>query len=119
MNLKKICKFFTFIFVMISSLFVTTKVNAAATRGDIVSGRYLNGPYYVMHEKPSGSHMWLQAQFIIRTSDGQFVYCVQPYVTIKEDNTYDVTTSDIAAVARISPENWDKIAKIAYYGYGY
>lgn len=119
MNFKKICKFFTLAFVMLSSIFVTTKVNAAATRGDIVSGNYLSGPYYVMHEKPNGSHMWLQAQFIIRTSDDQFVYCVQPYFTIKEDNTYNVTTEDIASVANITPENWEKIAKIAYYGYGY
>ena len=41
------------------------------------------------------------------------------YVTIKEDNTYSVTTEDIAAVLNISQDTWSTISKIAYYGYGY
>ena len=120
MNIKKILKFFSFIFVMLIGLiFSTSKVNAVASRGDIISGKYLSGPYYVMHEKQNGSHMWLQAQFITRSSDGQFVYCVQPYFTIKEDNTYNIATEDYAAVLNMSKEDWEQISRLAYYGYGY
>ena len=120
MNIKKITKFFSFLFVLISGIFVSTSnVHAVATKGDIISGKYVSGPYYVIHEKSNGSHMWLQAQFINRTSDGQFVYCVQPYFTIKEDNTYNITTEDFAAVLNMSQESWEQISRLAYYGYGY
>lgn len=117
--IKKIRNIMLLLLVAVTSLFGVTNVKAAATRGDIVSGKYVNGPYYVIHDKGDGHKMWLQAQFIIRTSDGDFVYCVQPYVTIKEDNTYSVTTEDIAAVLNISQDTWSTISKIAYYGYGY
>ena len=92
--IKKIRNIMLLLLVAVTSLFGVTNVEAVATRGDIVSGKYVNGPYYVIHDKGDGHKMWLQAQFIIRTSDGDFVYCVQPYVTIKEDNTYSVTTDN-------------------------
>ena len=39
--------------------------------------------------------------------------------SIKENNSYDVATEDIASILKLSQESWDKIAKIAYYGYKY
>lgn len=116
---RKIKNIFLVLITAISSIFGITSVNAAASNGDMVSGSYINGPYYVMHEKSNGSHMWLQAQFIVRSSDGAYVYCVQPYVTIKENNHYDVTTEDIAGVLGITQDTWNEISKIAYYGYQY
>ena len=97
--------------------FIGSKNVDAATE-KISSGSYVPGPYYYMHEKGSRS-LWEQTSMIVRKSDGAFVYCVQPFVRIKSDSTYEVTTEDMASVANISYENWKRIEKVAYYGYGY
>lgn len=92
--------------------------NVDAATDKISAGEYVKGPYYYMHEKGSRT-MWEQTSIIKRNSDGAFVYCVQPFVRIKSDATYEVTTEDMASVANISYENWKRIEKVAYYGYGY
>lgn len=118
--MKKISRILIVLFIIISGIYAkATTVNAAASNGDLINGKYVDGPYYVMHEKSNGSHMWGKSQFLIRSTDGQFVYCVQPFVSIKENNSYDVATEDIASILKLSQESWDKIAKIAYYGYKY
>ena len=117
---NKLMKLFLLLIIGISSIARITTVSAAATSGDIITGKTVaGGPFYVVHNKGNGHRMWLTEKFIIRSSDGAFVYCVQPYVTIKQDNTYSVTTEDYASVLGISQETWSVISKIAYYGYQY
>ena len=117
---KKLMKIFLFLLIGISSIARITNVSAAATSGDIITGKVVaGGPFYVVHNKGKGHRMWLTEKFLIRSSDGAFVYCVQPYVSIKQDNTYSVTTEDYASVMEISQNTWSIISKIAYYGYQY
>lgn len=117
---NKLLKLFLFLIIGISSFARITNVSAAATSGDIITGKTVaGGPFYVVHNKGNGHRMWLTEKFIVRSSDGAFVYCVQPYVSIKQDNTYNVTTEDYASVLNISQETWSTISKIAYYGYQY
>lgn len=93
-------------------------VKAQEYEGKIKATDYIPGPYYYMHAQ--GSHiLWEQSQFIVRTTDGQRVYCVQPFAKIKDDATYEVTAEDIEGVLNISKEQWQEISKIAYYGWGY
>ena len=100
---NKLLKLFLFLIIGISSFARITNVSAAATSGDIITGKTVSGgPFYVVHNKGNGHRMWLTEKFIVRSSDGAFVYCVQPYVTIKQDNTYNVTTEDYASVLNIS-----------------
>lgn len=113
---KKIRMILLLTLVLIGSIAGITNVNAQTDK--IQAGSYVQGPYYYMHAK--GSHLlWEQTSMIIRQSDGAFVYCVQPFVKISSSATYDVTTEDMNAVANISKENWKRIEKLAYYGYGY
>ena len=117
---NKLLKLFLFLIIGISSFARITNVSAAATSGDIITGKTVaGGPFYVVHNKGNGHRMWLTEKFIVRSSDGAFVYCVQPYVSIKQDNTYNVTTEDYASVLNISQDTWSTISKIAYYGYQY
>jgi uncharacterized surface anchored protein len=117
---NKLLKLFLFLIIGISSFARITNVSAAATSGDIITGKTVaGGPFYVVHNKGNGHRMWLTEKFIVRSSDGAFVYCVQPYVSIKQDNTYNVTTEDYASVLNISQDTWGTISKIAYYGYQY
>ena len=117
---NKLLKLFLFLIIGISSFARITNVSAAATSGDIITGKTVSGgPFYVVHNKGNGHRMWLTEKFIVRSSDGAFVYCVHPYVTIKQDNIYNVTTEDYASVLNISQDTWSTISKIAYYGYQY
>lgn len=118
MNLKKIFKYFSFLFVMLFGLIGISDVKAQTYSGNIINGPYVGGPYYIMHTK-GNSNMWFQGRFILRNTDGHFVYCVQPFVEIKEDATYDVSTEDIAQTLSMSKDTWNQIARVAYYGYGY
>lgn len=114
--MKKIRMFLFLALTFVGALVGITKVNAQTD--SIGVGNYVSGPYYYNHTRGSRT-FWEQSQFIIRKSDGAWVYCVQPFVKIKSNNTYDVTTEDMAAVASISYDNWKRIEKLAYYGYGY
>ena len=117
---NKLLKLFLFLIIGISSFARITNVSAVATSGDIITGKTVSGgPFYVVHNKGNGHRMWLTEKFIVRSSDWAFVYCVQPYVTIKQDNIYNVTTEDYASVLNISQDTWSTISKIAYYGYQY
>ena len=113
---KKIRMFLLLAITLVGSI-VGIKNVSAATDG-IKAGKYVDGPYYYEHTRGS-SAFYEQSQFIVRKSDGAWVYCVQPFVHIADNNTYDVTTEDLAAVANISQSNWKTIERIAYYGYGY
>lgn len=113
---NKIRMFFLLALTFVGSMIGLQNVNAATDK--ISADEYIRGPYYYMHKQGSRSK-WEQTKMIKRNSDGAFVYCVQPFVEINSDSTYNVTTEDMASVTNISYENWKKIEKIAYYGYGY
>lgn len=114
--MKKLNKIILFVIAIVGSILGITNVNALTD--SIGTGSYIKGPYYYNHTKGSRT-LWEQSQFIIRKSDGAVVFCVQPFVKIKDNNVYQVTTEDMHSVANISYENWKRIEKIAYYGYGY
>lgn len=98
------------------SLLGITKVNAETDKTK--AGSYIQGPYYYMHTKP-GHELWEQVRWIVKQSNGDCVYCVQPFTRIKKDATYQVTSQDMVQVASISQANWSMIERISYYGYGY
>lgn len=113
---KKIRMFLLLAITLVGSILGIKSVSAATD--SIGVGGYVSGTYYYEHTRGS-SAFYEQSQFIIRKSDGAWVYCVQPFVHIQSNNTYNVTTEDLAAVANISQSNWKTIERIAYYGYGY
>ena len=75
---------------------------------------------YVRKEKPNGYAKYQQMQFIRRSEDNKFVYCLQPYTDI--DNNlpyYEVARDDYAKVLNMTEEQWDRISLLSYYGYQY
>ncbi len=103
---------------LIGALFTITNVNAEEYKGSIKSDGYISGPYYYMHV--DGSHrLWDRVQEIIRTSDGERVYCIQPFAHISEEGTYEVTSEDVHQVLNLELDDWKLISKIAYYGWEY
>ena len=75
---------------------------------------------YVKKVKSNGYTKYQQMQFIRRSEDNKFVYCLQPYTDI--DNNlpyYEVAKDDYAKVLNMTEEQWDRISLLSYYGYQY
>ena len=114
--MKKIKKCLLFSFITIICL--TCSLNVKAETDKIKLGSVIEGNYNVVHKE--GTHVLQdRMHWILRQSDNSPVYCVQPFVHINSNATYDVNISDLALVANISEEDWKMIERIAYYGYGY
>lgn len=59
-----------------------------------------------------------QMAVIARTSDNQFVYCIEPGTPLEEFTDYTGTDVNQAYVANMSQEQWKRIQLLAFYGYG-
>lgn len=112
MKKKKIIMYL--IMFLLGIFFLNNEVKAEK----IYVGDYIKPTYYYKHKK--GSYISYQtAQYIIRNSDGAFVYCVQPLLKVDENGNYQATENDIETLLNITSETWDTLMGIAYYGYGY
>ena len=113
---KKIKTFLFLLIAVIGTLFGINNVKAEPYGGRLVRGDRIGFTYKHMN----GSHeLWDHVRWLQRTNDGADVYCIQPFVVVNPDGTYQVTSSDLSTVAQISYDNWKRIEKVAYYGYGY
>lgn len=112
---KKILKRLLLIIV---GLFSFMSFNVHAQTDSLRNGNVVDIPYYYTHHR-ANEYYWDSFRYITRLSDGEVLYCIQPLVHIDNDAVYDVKTSNMAAYANIDDATFDKIAKIAYYGYSY
>lgn len=74
---------------------------------------------YIKKLKPDGTGKYQQGQFIRRSEDNAFVYCLQPFVDINNNYIYNVARSDYETYLNMTESQWDRISLLAYYGYGY
>lgn len=99
------------------SLCLQTDVKALITdslrNGDVVEGPY----YYAQNKAEKG--FWDSFRYIERVSNGQFVYCIEPLVHIKNSEIYDIKEGSYLDYFDIDEQTWDRITKIAYFGYKY
>jgi outer membrane lipoprotein-sorting protein len=73
---------------------------------------------YVIKQKGS-SKKYQQMYTIKRKSDNKFIYCIEPGVSIKEGKVVIGYDDNYLDVTKFTSEQWDRITKLAYYGYGY
>ena len=118
--MKKVFKCAMFGMLFLLSIFGIKEVHAETYTGQAIWPSEYISNIYIKKVKPNGYTKYQQAQFIRRSEDNKFVYCLQPYVEI--DNNlpyYEVIRNDYASVLGLTEEQWDKISLLAYYGYGY
>lgn len=80
--------------------------------GDVINNMF------IVKVKSDKTKEYKKAQFIIDES-GDYVYCLEPFVKVKNEATYNEHSSDFAKYLGISEDLWQKINLVAYYGYGY
>jgi len=81
-------------------------------KSEWISGDYVN-------KEKGGSTKYQQMYTIKRRSDKKFVYCIEPGVSIKDGKIVKGYDEDYLDVTKFTQEEWDRINKLSYYGYGY
>lgn len=101
---------------LLTLLFVPND-NVKAVSDDSFYVTWMNNIYFTKYK--DGLQRSERARLLRRSSDGQFVYCIQPGVNLVEGHLMPGYDSNQDAWAGMTPENWKKIKRIVYYGYGY
>ena len=73
---------------------------------------------FVLKVKENGEKEYKKGQFII-DSEGDYVYCLEPFVKVNNNSSYNKYTNNFAKYLGLSAELWEKINLISYYGYQY
>ncbi len=114
-----------FKYAMMSILFLMTIFNSNVVHAEKYTGQAIwpsehIDNIYIQKVKPDGSKKYQQAQFLRRSEDNKFVYCLQPYADINNILPYyDVIREDYEKVLGFTEEQWERISLLAYYGYQY
>ncbi len=74
---------------------------------------------YLAKEKPGTEPDYFQLSMITRKSNNQFVYCIEIHADLSPVNTYTGYDYNQSKFANLTPEQWQRIQLLAYYGYGY
>lgn len=101
------------IFIICLFLSFSTKILATQFKG----GEVINDMYIVKIDS-NGKKEYKKAQFIINEL-GEYVYCIEPFVKVKNGVKYNYHENNFAQILGISEELWKKINLISYYGYNY
>ena len=111
--MKKILKYLILLILILPSIVYANVYN------DKIIERYKWIPNdYIIKEK-NGTRKYQQLSLMVRDSDKQFVYCVEPGISINKNNSYVGNDTNQYEFAKISEDDWKKTNLIAYYGYGY
>ena len=73
---------------------------------------------FVLKVKENGEKEYKKGQFII-DDEGDYVYCLEPFVKVNNNSSYNKYTNNFAKNLGLSDELWEKINLISYYGYQY
>ena len=110
--MKKLFKLFLFLLCLITNVYAKEYQETFIDKVDWISGDYVN--------KQKGSSTKYQQMYTIkRKSDNKFVYCIEPGVSIVEGKVVIGYDNNYLDVTKFTSEQWDRITKLAYYGYGY
>ena len=113
---RKITGLLLLLIAIVGVVFGITKVHAESYQGTIREGAWIPG--YWISKKDGSIIRYHQARWL-NNSEGEAIYCIQPYVGIVDGTTYTITNEDMQILAGLSQEQWQMVTRLAYYGYGY
>lgn len=112
---NKICFFLLLIGLIVTSCWMET-VSAKVADDHFYDGTYIYGTYF--KKIKNGVSYYETARFLNR-SDGQFAYCIQPFVAFVNGKLQTAYQQDYAIVTHMTEEQWKRVSLLAYYGYQY
>lgn len=84
----------------------------------IEPGEYISD-IFIKVARPDGTGRYEQGRFIRKIDDWSFVYCLEPFVDVDYDASYDIVDHDYEQFVHLSEEVWERVQLLSYYGYGY
>lgn len=105
------------IFFILCCLFII--VNVFASEDDIIYIGNKIPNMYIRKIDSNGKITNKQGGFIRRKSDNTFVYCLEPFVSLINNYTYQSIDNEYWEYLDINEETWSEVSLIAYYGYMY
>ena len=109
------CAMMSMLFLL--SIFTVQTVHAEQYNGTVTEKEWISN-IYVKKDIP-GRSKYEQSRFIRRSSDNQFVYCIQPFSGIDNSTPYEIIRSDYSSMLNFTEEQWERVSLLAYYGYQY
>ena len=101
------------VWLLVFMLMLVIDVKALSFKGgDVIKN------VFVLKVKENGEKEYKKGQFII-DSEGDYVYCLEPFVKVNNNSSYNKYTNNFAKYLGLSAELWEKINLISYYGYQY
>ena len=101
------------VWLLVFMLMLVIDVKALSFKGgDVIKN------VFVLKVKENGEKEYKKGQFII-DSEGDYVYCLEPFVKVNNNSSYNKYTNNFAKYLGLSDELWEKINLISYYGYQY
>lgn len=116
---KKILFFISVLLTGILAMVDTATVKAEQYIGEAIWPSEYISNVYIKKVRSDGYVKYQQGQFIRRSEDNAFVYCLQPFVTIDNNYIYNIAREDYEVYLNMTKEQWNRISLLAYYGYGY
>lgn len=107
------------ILLTLLSIFIGLKIDVYATTytDKFIISDVIDGIYYA--KVKNGITEYRKAKFKRRISDNKIVYCIEPFVGLKENTSYKGYDYNYESILKMSKEDWQRISLLAYYGYGY
>lgn len=116
---NKILSIPIFVMTLLTLLFTNvSKVSAETYSGEIKLGKKIENTF-VYKKSSTGKVKYEYGFFLRRSTDNQYVYCLQPFVDLNNDHKYNVSSSDYATYLNLTDAQWERISLLAYYGYNY
>lgn len=80
-------------------------------------GNYISGEYIKMVSDTTSKYLTIQK---ILDSNGNFVYCIEPFILVDQDTEeYTTYVKDLTGYKGLTEEQKRKVSLIVYYGYGH
>jgi len=106
-----------FFLILIISIFIANSlvINAKAETTWFFEGNYLDGIYMSKYQPSTQTTYYQTARTFREINTMELAYCIEPFAMFNQHAQYESTINPY----NLTPEQIDRISKIAYFGYRY
>ena len=108
----------SFLLLLVGLAILPTINVKAANYNDMIIERSQWTNDYITKQK-GNIHKYQRISVMTRKSDGQFVYCIEPGVSVDPNAVYTGQDYNQSVSAKMTMEQWERVELLAYFGYGY
>lgn len=104
-----------FFLITILSITVSNLIIANAETAKFYEAEYIDEIYINKYQYSTKTIYYQKARFFRKAGTNEYAFCIEPFAFFNESSSYESTLNP----RNLTPEQMDRIGKIAYFGYGY